>query len=361
MNFLRNLGLRIARLFFSSTLSLIVLAFSIFFVFETSGPLKQALQGSGIYGAPISNTIAEQETSTDIPATNPGIQQALEAAMPPAFLQNTTEQVIDGTYDWIHGVTKEPTFSVDLTPARQRFADTLATYIQQKLDTLPTCTQVMYAPATIDALLALTCMPYGTTSNEIATAVHDQALASHIFPTNNTLNSSTLTDPQGRPLANQLSFIPVLHRYFIIALFVLPLIALLSALATIYLSTSKRSGLKRVAWLLIISGAMSVILAAAGLWLIKTGISLFGPSVISTIQGKLYILTELLFTDIRVWWFILGGGYVVLGIVLLVILKLNPVRPALALGSDEDFTPQTQDPVIVQDILKPIDNDQSKK
>ncbi|HSW91021.1 MAG TPA: hypothetical protein VLG09_00035 [Candidatus Saccharimonadales bacterium] len=363
MNILRRLGLRIARLLFSSSLSLIIIIISIFFVFETSKPLKQALQKSGIYGASISDTIAEQKNTVAIPTTDPGIQQALATALPPTFLQSSTEQIIDGTYSWVHRDTSEPTFSIDLTSSKQRFADALAAYVQQRLDTLPTCTQVMYAPTTVEALLALSCMPYGTTSAEVAANVREQALASNVFPANNTLDNSTLRDGQDRPLSDQLAFIPQAHDYFIISLYTLPLIAILLAIAILFWSESKRSGLKRIAWLLILAGLTSVILAAAGLWLLQTGISLFGPSVVSTLQGKLYTLAELLFTDLRVWWFILGGGYIVLGITLLIILKFHPVKPVLALGRDEDFTPQapSTDPFIDSDLLKPIDNDKVAK
>jgi hypothetical protein len=358
MDIFRRLGLRIARLLFSSSLSLVVIAISIFFVFETSGPLKQALQASGIYGASISDTMAEQETTTSLPTTDPGIQQALGAALPPSFLQSATEDIIDGTYAWIHETSTEPTFSVDLTSAKQRFADTLAVYIQQKLDALPTCTQVMYTPTTIDALLALTCMPYGTTSAEIATTVREQALASNIFPMGDSLDSSTLKDAQGHTLSDKLAFIPLLHSYFIAGLYALPLIAALSAIAILFWSESKRSGLKRIAWLLILAGATSVILAAAGLWLIQTGISLFGPSAVSTLQGKLYTLAELLFTDLRIWWFVLGGVYITLGITFFIILRFHPVKPTLALGKDEDFTPQApfSEPFTDQDILKSVDD-----
>jgi hypothetical protein len=358
MDILRRLGLRIARLLFSSSLSLIIVIVSVFFVFETSGPLKQALQKSGIYGTSISDTVAEQKTTTAIPTTDPGIQQALATALPPTFLQSSTEQIIDGTYNWVHGQTSELTFSIDLTSSKQRFADALAAYVQQKLDALPTCTQVMYAPTTVEALLALSCMPYGTTSTEVAANVREQALASNIFPANNTLDNSTLKDNQGRPLSDTLAFVPKAHDYFIISLYALPLFAILLAIAILFWSESKRSGLKRIAWLLILAGLTSVILAAAGLWLLQTGISLFGPSAVSTLQGKLYTLAELLFTDLRVWWFVLGGGYIVLGIALLVSLKLHPAKPVLALGRDEDFAPQapTADPFIDNDLLKPVDN-----
>jgi hypothetical protein len=303
-------------------------------VFETPQPLKQALSTSGIY------TISAQDLSSDektdaLPLTDPGIQQAFQKALPPTFIQNSAEQAIDSTYNWVHGVTNSPDFAINISSVKTNFADNVAAYMRQKLEALPPCTQIMAPPTTINELLDLTCRPQGISTATIAAQVRQEVLNSKLFADNDTVDTASFKDAEGKPFSSQLSFIPTLHQYYLISLYVLPIVTLLFVVAIVYWSLTKRAGIKRIAWLLIGIGITNVVLAVVEVWFLHAGASIFGTPLAasSAIQDKALLVLETLATELRNWWLGFGAAYVLLGIIALIILGLNKPKPALVMGS----------------------------
>jgi hypothetical protein len=340
MDILRRLGLSLATLLFSLSIPILALLVSLYFIVSTSQPLKQALSTSGIYSVIAPDALAPQaQALSSLPLSDPGIKQAFTQALPPTFLQRSTEQIIDGTYPWVQGTSATPTFTVNLAPVKASFADNIAIYIQQKLAVLPACTQFIVPPTTVEDLLALTCMPRGYTAATIASYARQQAVDSKLFTDNNTIDASTFKDGQGNPITNQLSFIPALYHYYILSLYILPVLVLLCALAIIFWSTTKRAGIKRIAWLLITTGITSMVLAAVEVWLLDAGVTLLGTPVSGspTIQDKVLLILETLGTDFRTWWFSIGAGYTVLGIILLIIVHFNRPRATLKMGGSQPY------------------------
>lgn len=341
MNILRRLGLTLSVLLFSLTISSIAAIVAIYFVFETPDNLKQALSSSGIYSTVAKNTLTQQtEGTASIPLSDPGVQEALNKALPPQYLQASSEQAIDGIYKWVKGETAKPEFSIDLAPVKASFTDNLVAYIQQKLGTLPPCAQFSAPPTSLDEVLNLTCMPRGITTETIAENVRREAANNGLFAENTAITADTLKDPQGQPITDSLAILPELHRYFIISLFALPPLAILLAIAIIFLSVTKRLGVKKIAWTLITTGLTAVLFAVLGVWALQAGASLLGDS--SSIQDKLLAVFTALAVNLRTWWFGIGAGYTVVGIILLIVLRFTRPEPTLAMGNgSQNTTPPT--------------------
>jgi len=342
MNILRRLGLSLVVLIFSLSISLFALFVGLYSLLSNPQPIKDALRSSGIYTNLVQNVLEQQATSSpSYMSTDPTIQTALTQAMPPTFLENTANNFLDGIYDWIEGKTESPRFSVDLSQVRANFANNIAIDVKQKLDSLPVCPDLIAPPASTGDALSLTCMPQGISSTAIANSARQEALDNSPF--NGTFDASTLKDNQGRPLFASLTFVPAIYHYYVIALFLLPLCMGLCALAIVYLSATKRKGLKRMAWLLVSTGVGIMIIATLEVWLIRKGVSLLSSISNSntTLQEKGTTIVETLVTDMRTWWFVAGAAYTLIGITTLIIVKLNPpkVTPLVPTSSNGELPP----------------------
>jgi hypothetical protein len=340
MNILRRLGLSIAVFLFSMGVSVFALFISVHFVIDTPQPLENALRTSGIYSAIVPNLITQQAKTSALPYADPGIEQALEQALPPSFLQNSSEQVVNSIYAWVHGTTAAPAFSIDLSQVKNNFASNVATYVQQKLNALPACTQLVEPPTTVADVLSMTCMPYGVSSATIANDARQEALNGGLFPQNGTIDSSVFKDSQGKPLTDKLAIVPKIHHYYILSLYLLPVVILLSAVAVIFWSVTKRAGTKRIAWILVTTGVSSIVVALVGVWLLNESVTTLGGLSASTplaIQTKLLSIMATLAADLRIWWIGIGAGYAVAGIILLVVVKLNKPKQTLSMGDTKSY------------------------
>lgn len=342
MTILRRLGLSLAVLLFSFSIGLVAVFISLYFVIGTPQPLKQAINKSGIYDVPIGSALVQQEGAVTVPIADPALQQALNQAAPPAFLQSSSEQIIDGTYGWIQGKTPMPSFSIDLNPVKHKFADNIAAYVKQKFDTLPACDQIVTPPTSVDEVLAITCKPIGVSSDTLASTAREQIIAREPFLAgSSTIDANILKDAQGQPLIDTLAVVPTAYNYYLLSLYVLPLIIVLSALGIIYWSATKHAGLKRVAWLLISTGITGIIAATVGIWLLDTLFSAASTSDLASgaLQEKVLIIVKTLAVELRTWWLGFGIGYLLAGIALLIVAANTKPKPSLPMGTEA--APQT--------------------
>lgn len=330
MNILRRVGLGFAVVIFSLAISIIALFVSLYPLVHSPTPLEQALETSGVY-TNLAQTVVSQATESSPSSTttsiNPDIQQAFTQAVTPSFVQASSKQVITGLYNWVQGTSSTLNFSINASQVQNNFTNNIVTEVQQKLATLPACTQATNPPVSVEDALALTCLPQSVSPSEIVNAVRQEVSNSGIVSGNTTINANSLKTSQGTPISSQLSIIPKLYSYYLMSLYVVPLIIIMSAAAIIFWSTSKRTGVKRVAWILITTGVTGIISAILAIWLLQESVSLFGsPSSTTTLQGVLLKLIETLAMGMRGWWFGFGIGYTLGGIVMLIVVRL--VRPS---------------------------------
>ena len=140
----KRIGLSILSPLF--VLLLFATAFDIGFVRTATHPatVKRLVSESGIYSSVIPNVLAQTKTITtslgEVPTSDPNIQKAANAAIPPMYIQQNTELAIDNIYAWLDGKIAQPNFQIDLSGVKTLFANNIADAAQKRLSALPACT-----------------------------------------------------------------------------------------------------------------------------------------------------------------------------------------------------------------------------
>lgn len=334
MNFLRRLCLALCATIFSASIFLFATFVSIYYVFDSPKPIESALQQSGIYNSVVKNAVQQQSQKADnnastssVPLNDTGVSTAIQSAFPPSTVQENTEKAINSVYDWVHGKTKTPNFSIDLNEQRDMAIGNIGNLVRSKVAGLPVCTSLSATPQTTEELLRATCRPANVSVDTLVAQVEKQAKED--LPIDSTLSASSIKNKDGQPLFDKLNNVPKYHHYYMLSLFVLPAVIILSALGVIFLSITRRGGVRRVSVTFITTGIYSLAIALVALWAINhfakdiTGQSTVDAQVVAT---KIVDVVKILVTDLRKWWLGFGAGYLLLGIIGVVILHLTKPR-----------------------------------
>jgi hypothetical protein len=320
MGFFRRLGLNLATTIFSTFLVIFAVSLSAYVVLDKPATVKNALTDSGAYTVLVNNTLSQKqgELSAYLPVDQPEVQKAVEDAFSTSYLQRTTEHNIDATYAWIHGDTAKPRYSADLSEPKQALANNISQLVNQKLAGLPACTKLV-VPTTLDDILNLTCRPVGFSTEYLTSAAQSAVEQSSLFD-QVVAPVLTLQDKQGKSLTDSLSILPTVYHYFVISLFVMPVILVLSGLAVIFGGETKRQGVKRIARSLIVTGILTVLLSFLAVWLLgkAAGLAAGSSSDLILVEGKIVEIAHIIGRQLRNWLAGIGGGYAGLGIVMLV-------------------------------------------
>lgn len=336
MNILRRFGLSIVISLFSLVTLSFALGIGAYFVLDRPAPIEQALRSSGIYEVFVGQAIISNSGQDSAELQEPGVQQALQKAFPPSYLQTNTEAVINATYDWVHGVTQSPQFSIDLTGPKATFADAISQYTTQRLGALPRCTVATAPPTDIQSALALTCLPKGVSVASVGALVkQDAATVGPFKQASNSLSDklpgqTRVTSSAIKPgsISGKLAVIPKAHHYFVLGLYIAPLLLLLCGVAIIFWSATKRAGAKHIARTLITIGVLtilsSILSTIASEKLGKLLVEQQGS--LATLQTHIVNIMTAISKDLQFWWIICGGAYILIGVIIFVILGVTKQR-----------------------------------
>lgn len=127
-------------LFFSISITAIVL------VYSDNQYIKNVLVENQVYDRFLKSLIEtnkDQKISSgqSVKIGDPEIRKIILEAFPADKLKASTETVIDNTYSWLEGSSKELLFTIDLTENNQKLADGLSSFGISRLKTLPICTE----------------------------------------------------------------------------------------------------------------------------------------------------------------------------------------------------------------------------
>jgi hypothetical protein len=321
MGFFRRLGLGLSTSVFSSLVVVFALALCTYFVLDNSNEVKQALSKSGVYQVLVDSTLTQKKEQLGryLPINNPEVQKVVRDSFSTSYLQNTTERNIDATYTWLHGLTQKPNYSADLSQPKSALADNLGMLVAQHLNGLPACTKTVALPTSVDDILSLTCRPIGVSSDFLVAATQLQVSQSNVF---DRVVAPVLTfqDEQGKSLTDKMSYVPKAHHYFVMALYVIPAILLITGLAIIFWSETKRTGLRRLARILIVTGIISILLSLTVVWGLGKAARYMADSNadLLLLQGKVVEIAHILGEHFRNWLMGIGSGYALVGVILLV-------------------------------------------
>jgi hypothetical protein len=328
MQFVRRTFLVLCGLALPALLFATAIDFGIYHVAGTAAPVKKILSDSGIYGSVVSQALNQAKTtsngSSQVSLLDLEIKNAAEGSFSPQVVQSSSEKVIDGVYDWLGGKTPQPVFNVDLSGPKNDFADKVGQLAKDRAAKLPVCTS---APTNIDPLSA-TCLPPGITPAQVGVQAKNDVLAGQGF-----LEHPTITAENFKGATNQSIFdkpkskqAPKRYQLAVKLPFILAALALLTMLAIIFLSNSRRKGIRRAAIILSISG-LFMLLFAWGFNRIMTHNVI--PDTIpkvaldnKVLQSNVQIVATEVVQRIHQNYLIFGIGYLALGILGLLVAML---------------------------------------
>jgi hypothetical protein len=240
----------------------------------TPAHLKSWLRGSNVYSTIVDDVLKQSKDTLakntgDENATNlPAVQDAAKKAFSPEFLQNATEQFIDGVTPWLDGKVDQPSFQIDVGGAKTAFINGVADHARSRYDSLPICAKGQIPDAS--DILSISCRISGVSIEpQIQEAVSELSSGKDFLP-NQTITAANLTTGEGadkKPLFDQLQDVPEAYRWAHIAPFILGTLALGSAAIVVFASSERRKGIRRLVTSL---GFVGIILLAS-LWLLAWG------------------------------------------------------------------------------------------
>jgi len=240
--------------------------------FAQPDKLEAWLTQSSVYDHVVSYAIDRTKQTSDnpqlaaIPTNDPAVQQAAKQAFTPDTLRTSVNKFLDGNYAWLQGKTDKPNFSIDLSQAKQSFAQQLGKYEGDRYSSLPVCTMadlLQLEDTQNTNLLSLSCRPPGLSaqaaSADVTAAVQNNSdLLNNSIVTPDNLNQEQGSQPR-QPYYQRLPSAPTAYRLGRALPWVAGAAALLSAMGLVLLAPRRRQGAKRVAIVLLLSGLVLII------------------------------------------------------------------------------------------------------
>jgi hypothetical protein len=309
---------------FGAFLPLLLLAtafnFSVFRIIGSPGPVKQILSESGIYNSVVGNALDQAKKSSggssEVSLTDPAIKGAAEDSFNPHVVQDSSDKVIDGVYGWLNGKSSKPDFNVDLSDAKNNFAQKVGQAAKTKAATLPVCTSM---PITTDPFSA-TCIPPGVTPSQVGEQAKNDVLKGQGFLEHPVVTASSFKSATGNDsvFEGKLKNAPKQYQRAKKAPFILAGLTILAILAIIFLSATRRKGLRHVGITLALVGALMLAIA----WGLNRVVS-------QNIMPKIIVENKVLQSSVRTlatdithridqnYW-IFGIAYTSLGLILII-------------------------------------------
>lgn len=322
MNNLRSISKGIAVFLLLIVLFATPIIISLQAIANSPEAVKASLDKNNVYSVSVkSNLVAENSRlSSDVLSDN-GIASALHSAVTPSYVKTSSDKLIDNIYAYIHGSMPSVELSVSISEVQTKFADNVASYIKQKFDTLPRCTQLTPPPASIESLLQSTCVPIGVSSQQASEYARSEIMNLALFA-NDRIEVADLVGMRESSLNSYLADARSAYPYFISLVYILPIIGIILAVGILLLSDTKRRGIKIIANTLLSAGLVNMLAAfvAVGLLgLILGGNMPNGSDAVDNFEGVILNLLG----SLRLWWFGCAGLFIALSIVIYIILGIT--------------------------------------
>jgi hypothetical protein len=244
------------------------------------GKLESWLADSKIYDRlPTAALVQTQKSGADsgagsISLSDPAVRQAAQTAFSPDLLRHSANTFLDSNYAWLAGKTATPSFSIDLSSAKQDFAKLVGQAAAAHLAAVSACTptQLVQLSIPVDSL-SVSCRPATLTAQAEGTRITEAVgnsndLLSDPVVTAGSLNQD-LKNGQGRPYYQKLSWAPRAYRITLKLPWILGGLALLSGLGIVFIAPSRRRGARRIGAVLLLAGIILVIEKLAADALVK--------------------------------------------------------------------------------------------
>ena len=237
--------------------------------YATSDPKKieQWLAESKIYDHFVSNAVEQGQKSvgstpdsTVTSLSDTAVQDAAKSAFSQQLVQESINKFIESNYDWLEGKTTSPSFVIDLTAAKQSFAEQVGAYVTQHLATLPVCPNLPTAQAAAADPLNATCRPPSVSPQAAGAQVTQQIASSDELLSNPVLTAQNINpepNTQSKPYYTRLGDLPKAYQFGQKLPYIFGALALLSAVVLGLLYIPRRKGVR---WVGIVFGVAGLLL-----------------------------------------------------------------------------------------------------
>lgn len=242
---------------------------------------KRIIADSGIYTNLVPSALKQASESNNenvVSLVDPTVKSAATQVFTPQFLQQSTENVLDGIYHWLNGKAARPDFKIDLSSKKSEFAALVADHARQIAAGLPRCTvaqaqalaQQQVQGSNFDVFKA-NCLPPGVTPDNAADQVQKELQDNKDFLKDPVITANNLTSGDSRqpffetPTAKR---IPKYYQWATKTPVILSILTVLVITGIIFLSSSRRRGARHIGVILLVVGAI-LLVAAYGLGQIK--------------------------------------------------------------------------------------------
>lgn len=327
MNHLRSFSKGVA----VSLLLIVLLATPLFMALQATvnspETVKASLSKSNIYDTVTKTDLLLGDSHLSSAAlADQGVEAALSSAIMPSYVQASSEKLIDASYAYIWGNTASLDLSVDIGDAKTRFADSIASYVRQKFESLPRCQELKIPSTSIESLLEATCAPVGVSSRQASDYARQEILGTALF-SNDRLEIAGLVGARESVLQSYADTIRAMYPYFISLVYILPIASVVLALGVIFLSSTRRRGVKIIANVLMTAGIINGLVA-----FVVMGLAGFilgdGSQAEVAAAGSLEVAASDILTSLRMWWLGLAGLFIAVSSIAYVVLRASrPPHP----------------------------------
>ncbi|HET8669517.1 MAG TPA: hypothetical protein VFM05_02500 [Candidatus Saccharimonadales bacterium] len=336
MNILRKIVVGVALVVLPAALFSFGLLLSFYLVFGSPDRIKQALSESGVYEAAIAQLAQEPKGPTDattpeeVPAGQQVMQKAVRDAIPPAYLEQETGNMLDGIYAWLRGEKDSIAFEVKLEPIKEKLVTSITEQARERAGSLPACAPGTPISSDYD-VFNTECLPAGLPPEVIADQTRQKVLESELFK-DTSLTADDLQGDDGKTLESRLTLAATAYDGIRKGIVTSSLTALASLLIVISLSKPRRLGIRRVSITFISVGSVTVVLTFIGNLLVKGIATGFAESSKESIQARLAEFVHVLANDLRPLLLGFGILLVLAGIGALITLHFTKPQPGAGQG-----------------------------
>lgn len=319
--------------------------------------VKSWVKDSGFYNKATDLIIESTEKeageageNAEIPINDPEIQAIARESFSPEFLESSLEEVLDGVYSWLEGDTEKPEYSIDISGPKEKLIAGLSNYAESRASTLPSCTAAdMPTTDEVNALTA-TCLPPGVTPQMAGSELRQQLENSDEFFKDTQFTGEDLSfGPDGQEEDASISpeeteKAQSAFRFASSAPLIFGGIALITALAVVFLSANRLSGIKRAGGVFVSAG----VTVGIGYLIFKTINRMIDDrvqdmagdsSVAQEIGGNFAQAVYQDASNLLLWYTI---GYIVFGVA--VLLAAHFYKRGEGKGKSDENTPADPEP-----------------
>jgi len=261
MNGLKKFGLVVAVMLFGPLFLLSIISYTLNKTLADEEYTKTTIAEAGFYQA-IGETIVTQAGGGA--EGEPLITAALNTAVSGDRIQGTLEPLIDGTYSWLGGETKQPEFSLAIAPIKANFQESLTAGLQARAASLPACSAAN--PPSGEDIFDYNCIPPGTDVNATITdAVNKITNNASVFSDEVVADGTVNADEAEQlgindPTQNLPSELPRAFQFFTNGLWFFVGGSGLAAVGIVFLSRNWLFGIRKCGILLVLNGLFVLIL-----------------------------------------------------------------------------------------------------